>query len=136
MATYNLTTGADGYFQKVSTEFTVLSKTVDFSKFTTAGVAGAAGDIAQIITVPANFQIQSVSVVIGTASTTASSTITVEDQAAFDYVTGFAVTGAALTATTAGTPKLYSAATTINVLLGATAPLNGIVTVYVTGFSC
>lgn len=130
---YTLTTGADGYYQKKSAEFTVLSKTVDFAKFT-GSTYGVAGDIAKIITIPANFQVQSVSVVVVTASTTSSATITVEDNAALDYVAGFAVTGT--TPSTGGTPKLYPSETTMNVLLGATAPLDGIVTVHVTGFQC
>jgi hypothetical protein len=138
MATYNLSTGADGYYQKLSTELTVLSKTVDFAKFT-GSAAGADGETATIISVPANFQIQSVSVAIDTASSTSGATITVEDAAGLDYVTGFDVTQAAKTTTTAGTPKFYVDATTVQVLLGPStgaAPANGIVTVYVTGFSC
>lgn len=138
MATYNLSTGSDGLFQKTSTELTVLSKTVDFSKFT-GSAAGADGETATIISVPSNFQVQSVSVAIETASTTSGATITVEDAAGLDYVTGFDVTQAAKTTTTAGTPKFYVDATTIQVLLGPStgaAPLDGIVTVYVTGFSC
>jgi hypothetical protein len=138
MATYNLSTGSDGYFQKTSTELTVLSKTVDFAKFT-GSAAGVDGDIATIISIPSNFQVQSVSVAIGTASTTSGATITVEDAAGTDYVTGFDVTQAAKTTTTAGTPKFYVDATTVQVLLGPStgnAPANGIVTVYVTGFSC
>ena len=138
MANYNLLAGADGLFQKTSTELTVLSKTVDFSKFT-GSAAGADGDTAKVIDVPANFQIQSVSVAIGTPSTTSGATITVEDAAGLDYVTGFDVTQAAKINTTAGTPKFYVDATTVQVLLGPStgnAPLDGIVTVYVTGFSC
>lgn len=138
MATYNLSTGSDGFFQHTSTELTVLSKTVNFAKFT-GSAAGADGDIATIISVPSDFQIQSVSVAIETASTTPGATITVEDAAGLDYVTGFDVTQAAKTTTTAGTPKFYVDATTIRVLLGPStgdAPLDGIVTVYVTGFSC
>jgi len=138
MATYNLSTGSDGYYQRGSTEYTVLSKTVDFAKFT-GSAAGADGETATIISIPANFQIQSVSVAIGTPSTTASSAITVEDAAGTDYVTSFDVTQAITVTATGGTPKFYNAATTIQVLLGPSttvAPLNGIVTVYVTGFSC
>lgn len=138
MATYNLSTGADGYYQKLSTELTVLSKTVNFAKFT-GSAAGADGETATIISVPANFQIQSVSVAIDTASSTSGATITVEDAAGLDYVTGFDVTQAAKTTTTAGTPKFYVDATTVQVLLGPStgaAPADGIVTVYVTGFSC
>lgn len=138
MATYNLSTGSDGYFQKTSTELTVFSKTVDFAKFT-GSAAGADGNTATIIDIPANFQVQSVSVAIGTASTTSGSSITVEDAAGLDYVTAFDVTQAAGTATTAGTPKFYVAASSLQVLLGPStdvAPLNGVVTVYLTGFSC
>ena len=138
MATYNLSTGADGYYQKTSAELTVFSKTVDFAKFT-GSAAGADGATATIIDVPSNFQIQSVSVAIGTASTTSGATITVEDAAGTDYVTGFDVTQAAGTTTTAGTPKFYVSATTLQILLGPStgnAPANGVVTVYLTGYSC
>ena len=126
------------YFQKTSAELTVFSKTVDFAKFT-GSAAGADGETATIIDVPSNFQIQSVSVAIGTASTTSGATITVEDAAGTDYVTGFDVTQAAGTTTTAGTPKFYVSATTLQILLGPStgnAPANGVVTVYLTGYSC
>ena len=78
MATYNLQTGADGYFQKLSAEFTVLQKTVDFAK-ATGSASGDTGDVLEVISVPANFYVHGVIVKVTTASTTASSVVEVGD---------------------------------------------------------
>lgn len=71
MSTYNLTTGADGKFQSISTEYTTISKTIDFSAVNTATVppsSAAASSILQVLTLPAGFLCLSVIAEVLTAS--------------------------------------------------------------------
>ena len=131
------------------------SRIVDFAKFTLTGVAGAAADTADVITLPANFVVMDVKTIIVTASTTASSVFGVGDSAssvgfmpnttAATSAVGTVVdaSGANLFTTFATTPavtavisngKTYATANAIRVVLGATAPLNGKVKVIVYGF--
>ena len=51
---YNLTGGPDGLFQSHDLSAQILSKTVDFSKYT-GTAAGAATKTADVITIPAGF---------------------------------------------------------------------------------
>ena len=140
MATFTLTAGIDGYFQKHSTEFTTISKTVDFSNFqgTSPVAAGAAADIAKIISIPANFAVQGLYAVVSTALTT-SSTFLVGDATDADgwiISTGTATAGlkAADGAYVTANGKFYTTATDLLLTLGSTAPVTGVVTVYVVGF--
>lgn len=154
MATYQLTTGGDGYPQKLSTEMTVIQKTIDFSKvngLVTAGSPGVVGSTTAptgpftadaqtctIITIPAGFLAIKASIVIDAVSDKASSGITVEDADGTDYITEFATTAAINTTATAGTAKLYPVASSLQILAGPASlefPIEGIVTVYLTGYS-
>jgi hypothetical protein len=142
MATYNLQTGADGYFQKLSAEFTVLQKTVDFAK-ATGSASGDTGDVLEVISVPANFYVHGVIVKVTTASTTASSVVEVGDAtdpngwlttsaATMDSTGVKAADGAYVSAN----GKFYASADSIDITLGATEPENGICEVIVVGFQC
>ena len=141
MATFTLTAGTDGYFQKHSTEFTTISKTVDFSNFqgTSPVAAGVAADIAKIISIPANFAVQALYAVVSTALTT-SSTFLVGDATDPDgwisASAGTATAGpkAADGAYVVANGKFYATATDLLLTLGSTAPVTGVVTVYVVGF--
>lgn len=140
MAIFTLTAGTDGYFQKHSTEFTTISKTVDFSNFqgTSPVAAGVAADVAKIISIPANFAVQAVYAVVSTALTT-SSTFLVGDTTANGWITATAGTAtaglkAADGAYVAANGKFYTTATDLLLTLGSTAPVTGVVTVYVVGF--
>jgi len=93
-ATYNLSTGIDGFFQKTSTELTVFSKEIDFADFTGTGAAGAQNATAAIITIPAGFYIVGMTTVVLTAGT-ASKTITVELSSGTDLQTATAIDAAA-----------------------------------------
>jgi hypothetical protein len=140
MATFTLTAGTDGYFQKHSTEFTTISKTVDFSNFqgTSPVAAGVAADVAKIISIPANFAVQGLYAVVSTALT-GSSTFLVGDATDVDgwiISTGTATVGlkAADGAYVTANGKFYTTATDLLLTLGSTAPVAGVVTVYVVGF--
>lgn len=146
MATFNLQTGADGYFQKLSTEFTVLQKTVNFAK-ATGSASGDTGDVLQVISIPANFYVHGVIVNVTTASTTASSTVEVGDYNATTStgdVDGWLTTSAGTMASTgvkaadgayvSANGKFYTSAASINITLGGTEPENGICDVIVVGF--
>jgi hypothetical protein len=140
MATFTLTAGTDGYFQKHSTEFTTISKTVDFSNFqgTSPVAVGVAADIAKIISIPANFAVQAVYAVVSTALTT-SSTFLVGDATNNGWITASAGTAAvglkaADGAYVTANGKFYTTATDLLLTLGSTPPVTGVVTVYVVGF--
>lgn len=137
---FTLTTGTDGYFQKHSTEFTTISKTVDFANFqgTSPALAGAATEVAKIISIPANFAVQALYAVVSTALT-ASSTFIVGDVTDVDgwiISTGTATAGLKVAdgAYVAANGKFYLTATDLQITLGATPPIVGVVTVYVVGF--
>jgi len=140
MTTFNLQTGADGYFQKLSTEFTVLQKTVDFAK-ATGSASGDTGDVLQVISLPENFYVHGVIVNVTTASTTASSVIEVGDG---NDPNGWLTTTAGTMASTgvkaadgvyvSANGKFYASADSIDITLGATEPENGICNVIVVGF--
>lgn len=150
-ADYSLVAGADGLFQSHSLEYQLLSKTVDFSKFT-GSAAGVAGKTADVISIPAGFVVENVFVKVLTAGT-ASSTVNVGDSSAASFITGVATDGTAGTTTAASgsylfgsfatTPavsgvynggKLYSAADALRLTLGSTAPVTGSVKVVVKGY--
>jgi len=148
MTTYNLQTGVDGYFQKLSPEFTVFKKTVNFAK-ATGSAPGDTGDVLQVISVPANFYVHGVIVNVTTASTTASSTIEVGDyNATTDTgdIDGWLTTAAGTMASTgvkaangayvSANGKFYTSAASINITLGGTEPEDGICEVIVVGFQC
>lgn len=149
---YNLTGGPDGLFQSHDLSAQILSKTVDFSKYT-GTAAGVATKTADVITIPAGFVVENVFVKVLVAGT-ASSTITVGDSSDADnYVASVACDGTAGTVTAAAgsylygsfatTPavsgvynagKLYSTADAIRLTLGATPPTTGKVQVVVKGY--
>ena len=138
---YTLTAGTDGYFQKHSAEFTTISKTVDFSNFqgTSPAAAGLTTEVAKIISIPANFAVQGLYAVVSTALTT-SSTFLVGDATDNDgWITASAGTASATLKAADGAyvtanGKFYTTATDLLLTLGATAPVTGVVTVYVVGF--
>lgn len=157
MTNYVTTNGLnDGNFQSERQFAQSISRTIDFSKFTTTGVAGVAADTADVLTIPAGFVVESVFTQIIATSTTASSTFGVGDSsssvgylpnttsataaagtmtsASGAYLfTTFATTPAVTAVTAAG--KAYATADTIRVVLGTTAPLNGKVKIVVRGFT-
>lgn len=154
MTNYVITSGtADKLYQTHDTGWKILEKVVDFSKFT-GTAAGVAADTADVITIPASFMVENVLAVILTPSTTSSSTFGVGDSssstgylpnttsataaagtaasASGSYLfTTFATTPAVTALTSAG--KYYGTADTLRVVLGTTAPLNGIVKFIVRG---
>ena len=156
MTAYDIRTGVtDLNFQAKSFEMQILSRTIDFAKFT-GSAAGAAADTADVIDIPAGFVVESVFVQNVTPSTTTSSVFGVGDTsssvgyfpnttsataAATTIVSG---TGAYLLTSFATTPavnnvvtnigKAYATADRIRVVLGATAPLNGKVKIWVRGW--
>ena len=155
MANYVTTTGLnDSNFQSERLFPQSLSRTIDFAKFTTTSVAGAAADTADVITIPAGFVVEGVFVQIVTASTTGSSVFGVGDStssvgflpnttaATAAVGTISPSTGALLFAPFATTPavtaltqgKAYAAADAVRVVLGATAPVNGKIKIFVRGF--
>lgn len=152
-STYDLSAGSDGLFQKNTLDGGLLSKVVDFAKFT-GSAAGAATNTADVLTIPAGFIVEDVLVKVLTPSTTGSSVFGVGDsagssgylpnttsataaagtitKASGSYLfTTFATTPAVTALTSAG--KAYETASKLVVLLGATAPLNGKVLVIVRG---
>ena len=155
MTNYDITTGlADQNFQREIKRPQVLSRVVDFAKFTTTGVTGTAADTADVITLPAGFTVIDVFTTIVTPSTTSSSVFGVGDSADSAYyipntTSATAAAGTVVktvgvlgkfkdvtTATTlaASMTKTYTTAGTLRVLLGSTAPLNGKVRIDVNGF--
>lgn len=155
MANYDITAGtSDLNFQKHSVDFQVLSRLVDFSKFT-GTAAGAAADTADVLNLPNGFVVTDIGYQIVTASSTATSTfgvgLTADSQ--FFFANTAAATAAAGTMVLAGAgaagkfndifsvttlanskTKLISPADKIRVVLGTTAPLNGKVQIVVHGF--
>lgn len=156
MATnYDLTAGTvTKLYQSHDPAWVTLYNKVDFSKFT-GTAAGAAADTADVLTLPAGFVVENVLAIIDTPSTTSSGTFGVGDsassvgylanttdataaagtvaQAAGAYLyTTFATTPAVTALTAAG--KSYATANKLRVVLGSTAPLNGIVKFVVRGF--
>lgn len=154
MSNYDLTTGtSDKLYQTHNHSWAVLQKSVDFSKFTGTS-AGTAADTADIITIPAGFIVENVIAIIMTPSNTGSSTFGVGDSssstgylpnttsatatagtaasASGPYLyTTFATTPAVTALTAAG--KYYGTADKLRVVLGTTAPLNGVVKFIVRG---
>lgn len=152
-STYDLSAGSDGLFQKQSPDGCLLSKVVDFAKFT-GSAAGSATNTADVITIPAGFIVEDVYYKILTASSTASSVFGVGDSGDSVYymantmdATATAGTivktgaGAAsdfhdiatVTALANSLTKDYETASKLVVVLGATAPLNGKVLFIVRG---
>jgi hypothetical protein len=155
MTNYDMTLGlADQNFQREIKVPPTLSRVVDFSKFTTTGVAGAAADTNDVLTIPAGFTVEDVFVTVLVPSTTSSSVFGVGDNsdsgfyipnttsataAAGTVVKSSGVAGKFKDTTSAATlaasmSKTYTPAGTIRVLLGSTAPLNGKVRIDVRGF--
>ena len=154
MAAYDLTTGTvDKNYQVHNNNWSVLEKTLDFSKFT-GSAAGAATDTAKIITLPVGFIVEDVFTVVLTPSTTSSSTFGVGDSGSSVYYlpnttsataaagtvvktgTGAASAfkdGTSVTTYSASTCKYYTAADALVVVLGTTAPANGLVKFIVRG---
>ncbi len=154
MTNYVITSGtADKLYQTHDPAWVVLEKLVDFSKFT-GTAAGAAADTADVITLPAGFIVENVLAIVVTPSTTSSSTFGVGDSssstgylpnttsatatagtaasASGSYLyTTFATTPAVTALTAAG--KYYGTADTLRVVLGTTAPLDGVVKFVVRG---
>ena len=156
MTAYDGTLGLeDGNFQQVNFEGQVLSRVVDFAKFTTAGAAGVAADVKSIINIPAGIIVDDVFAIVKTASTTANCAFGVGDG---DDAVYYLPTSTALTTSPAGTvfqanagasgkfkdttsatsamlrcTKYYSAAGVLKVTLGTTAPANGKVQFIVRG---
>ena len=154
MTNYLLTSGtSDKLYQTHNNNWAILEKQVDFSKFT-GTAAGVAADTADVITIPAGFIVENVIAVIVTASTTSSSTFGVGDSSSSVgylpnttsatatagtaasasgpyFYTTFATTPAVTALTAAG--KYYGTADTLRVVLGTTAPANGIVKFIVRG---
>lgn len=155
MANYDLTSGtATKNYQTHDLGRGQLSNTVDFALFT-GTAAGSAADTADIITIPAKFVVEDVFTIVGTASGTASSVFGVGDAADSVYFLPNTVAATAAAGTvvktgtgagskfkdgtsvatySANTVKYYTTASTLRVVLGATAPLNGKVKVIVRGF--
>lgn len=155
MTAYDTKSGAsDLNFQKHTPGGHTISRLLDFAKFT-GTAAGAAGDTADIITLPAGYIVESVWAKIITASSTASSTFGLGDSSnSVGYLanttdatqtagTIIPSTGAYLLTSFATTPavtgvlsqgKVYSTAGTLRVVLGTTAPLDGKVQFVVRGF--
>ena len=147
MSTYNLSTGADGKFQFISTEYTTISKTIDFSAVNTATTppsAGAASDILQVLTLPAGFFCLSVIAQVLTASA-ASKTVDIISALASNVATDTKTWINDLsTATVANTINassfddgrvLFASPYTMNVVLPASAfPTTGTLTLTVVGF--
>ena len=157
-STYDISAGtSDLLYQNHSPEYQVLSKVVDWSKFSGTGT-GATSATADIITIPANFVVEDVLCKVLVAGT-ASSTCGVGDSADSVYYLANAVAcdaaanvivntgqtaGAsgkfkdATSATTLGQKmvKSYTAASKLVVVLGAsTAPATGKMQFYVRGYS-
>ena len=155
MTNYDISLGlADQNFQREIKVAQTLSRVVDFSKFTTTGVAGAAADTADILTLPVGFTVEDVFATVLVASTTSSSVFGVGDSSDSAYYipnTTSATAAAGTVAKSAGVSgkfkdttsvttlagsmsKTYTTAGTLRVLLGSTAPLNGKVRIDVRGF--
>jgi hypothetical protein len=155
MANYDMTLGlVDQNFQKEMKVPQTLSRVVDFSKFTTTGVAGAAADTADVLTLPSGFTVEDVFVTILVPSSTSSSVFGIGDNSDSGFYlpnTTSATAAAGTVAKSAGIAgkfkdptstatlaaamsKTYIPAGTLRVLLGSTAPLNGKVRIDVRGF--
>jgi hypothetical protein len=155
MTNYDMTLGlVDKNFQREIKVPQTLSRIVDFSQFTTAGVAGVAADTADVLTIPLGFTVEDVFVTVVLASTTSSSVFGIGDNSDSGYYlpnTTSATAAAGTLAKSVGVAskfkdptsattlagsmsKTYTTAGTLRVLLGATAPLNGKIRVDVRGF--
>lgn len=155
MSNYDLTAGTvTKLYQAHDQGWGTLTNQVDFSKFT-GTAAGVAADTADVITIPAGFVVEDVYAIIVTASSTGSSVFGAGDQASSTFylpnTTSATATAGTVVKTGAGAAsafkditsvttlansmvKFYSAANTLRVVLGATAPLNGVVKFIVRGF--
>lgn len=158
MSTYDLTVGsADGNFQAHLPNYMLLSRVVDFSKVKNGVTNAAAGETADIMDIPAGFVVEEVLYKIVTPSTTGSSVFGLGDTADSSYFfpnTTSATAAAGTTNKVASTAtaskfkgsnataatlmdlstKLYSTASKVVLLIGATAPLNGTIKVFVRGY--
>jgi hypothetical protein len=154
MTNYDMTLGlVDKNFQRAELVHQTLSRLVNFALFTTTGTNGTAADVSQVLTIPAGFTVEDVTATIVTPSTSVPSVFGIQDHAAFVYLANTqSATAAAGTvvktigvasnfkdptsATTlaASMTKFYSTATTLDVLIGATAPTNGVVKIDVRGY--
>jgi len=133
MATYNLTTGIDGLYQKGSTELTTFAKEIDFANFSGTGSAGAQNATAAIITIPAGFYIVGLTTVVLTAGT-AAKTITVELSAGTDLQTATAIDAAAGTGVSTALNTYLTAGDTIQVKLLDAGTVAGTMGITVVGF--
>lgn len=149
-ADYDLTSGADGKFQSHDLGFLILSKTLDFAKFT--GTAASAGSkTADIITLPAGFVVENVFAKQITAGTAQAFTVGDADSATGFITTLNASSGTGITAADgayiltdyATTPavnnvwsggKLYSTANAVRITLGATPVTTGVYQFVVKGY--
>lgn len=156
MANYDITAGtSDLNYQKHSIDYQILSRTVDFAKFT-GTAAGAAADTADVLNLPVGFVITDVGYQIVTASSTASSVfgfgLTGDSQFFYPNTTSATASAGTLAIQGAGAAskfnditsvttlanskfKLISTADKVRVVLGATAPLNGKVQILIRGFN-
>ena len=147
MSTYNVSSGADWKFQFISTEYTTISKTIDFSAVNTSvtpATAGVGGDILQVLTLPAGFFCLSVIAQVLTASA-ASKTVDIisalASNVATDNKTWINDLDTATVATTINASTfddgrvLFASPYTMNVVLPAsTYPVVGTLTLTVVGF--
>ena len=156
MTAYDGRLGLEDFnFQQTTLDQCVLSRVVDFAKFTTASAAGSASDSKDIIDIPAGFIVDDVMAVVKTASTTANGAFGLGDgdDAIYYLPTSTALTTSpALTVfqanagasgkfkdTTSATSamlrstKVYTAAGKLKITLGTTAPQNGKIQVIVRG---
>ena len=155
MTAYDITAGtSDLNFQSHTLEWSLISRLIDFSKFT-GTASGVASDTSKIITIPAGYSVESITTKIVTASTTTSSTFGLGDSSGAVYylpsTTSATATAGTVVKTGAGATsafndvtsvttyanssvKNYTAADAIVVTLGTTPPTNGKVRVEVRGF--
>lgn len=156
MANFDITTGVtDLNYQKHDISFSVLSRTLDFSKFTGSGT-GAAASTCDIINLPVGFVVEQAAYQIVTASTTTASSFGVgltgdsvyfwpnttdATQAAGTLaVRGAGAAGkfndiASVTALGDSMSKVITTADKVRVVLGNTSPLNGKVQILIKGFN-
>lgn len=137
---YNLTTGADGKFQHISTEYTVIKKEIDFSKvnldITPIGpVSGAA--TANVLTLPAGFLCLSVIAKVKTASA-AAKTVDIVDSGSKLWIDNLDTATVATTINASSFDdgrKVYSTQGTMNVVFPASGfPTTGTLELTVVGF--
>lgn len=144
-------------FSNLDIRYSTMTRTVDFATLKSGTTFLAAGESADVLTIPAGFVVEEVLYKIVTASTTASSVFglgTAADQSYFMANTMDATATAGTTVKTvavataskfkgsSATPTTLMALSTLvvtsadslSVLAGATAPTNGKVKLFVRGF--